>query len=482
MTRRIQTGSTLTRRGFARALAGGSFVAGTSWVRRMRAEDRTLRELGGALRTDETTLREYARDSGQIVHELPCAVLRPRSVDDIVATVRYASKHRLGIAARGAGHQPYGQAQVEDGIVIDMRSLNRVHDVTEAGDAIEVDAGADWSQVLTAALTRERTPPVLTNYLGLTVGGTLGIGGIGITTHQHGAQVDNVLELEVVTGEGRVVLCSERKHRRLFEAALAGQGQCGIVTRAVLRLVPAPPMLREYTLPYPNAPALLEDQRTVLRDRRFDGAVALMAPQPEGWLFLLQGVRWFSPPDPPDDAALTRGLSHQRQAARIRDVGFAEHAREQPNVSTHGSRPSLGLMLPGAAADGFMAEMLPRLHADDLGGAGGMRVFLWNRSVFTRPLFRVPDAPTCMYIAMLREDSTDPEAVARMLTGNRALFERARELGGTVYPFCALELTRGDWRTHYRESWSALETAKRTYDPGNVFASGPNLTRPTRRT
>ena len=87
-----------------------------------------------------------------------------------------------------------------------------------------------------ATLAQRRTPPVLTKYLGMTVGGTLSAGGFGITTHRYGAQVDQVRELEVVTGEANVVRCSEREQRALFEAALAGQGQCGIITRVVLNL------------------------------------------------------------------------------------------------------------------------------------------------------------------------------------------------------------------------------------------------------
>src|SRR4030095_247652 len=111
-------------------------------------------------------------------------------------------------------------------VVIDMRSLRAVHSVS--ADRLDVDAGADWGAVVQAALSHGLTPPVLTAYLGLTVGGTLSIGGIGTTTFRHGAQVDHVRELQVVTGEGQVLTCSETRHRDLFEVALAGQGQCAI--------------------------------------------------------------------------------------------------------------------------------------------------------------------------------------------------------------------------------------------------------------
>jgi FAD/FMN-containing dehydrogenase len=159
-------------------------------------------------------------------------------VRDIASIVSFARRFGLKIAARGQGHQPFGQAQVSGGIVIDMRSLQQVHTFT--ADSVEVDAGTSWRTLLQATLSYGLAPPVLTKFLGLTVGGTLSIGGVGVTSLRHGAQVDQTLALQVVTGEGDVVVCSTHEHRDLFEAALAGQGQCAIITRATLRLERAP--------------------------------------------------------------------------------------------------------------------------------------------------------------------------------------------------------------------------------------------------
>jgi hypothetical protein len=50
---------------------------------------------------------------------------------------------------------------------------------------------------------------------------------------------------------------------------------------------------------------------------------------------------------------------------------------------------------------------------------------------------------------VLRTPTTDPSLVARMLAGNRSLFERNRDLGGTLYPFAALELSGQEWQQHY---------------------------------
>lgn len=56
------------------------------------------------------------------------------------------------------------------------------------GDRVVVEAGATWSDVLRATLAQGKAPPVLTDYLELSVGGTLIVGGVGGTTSAFGAR------------------------------------------------------------------------------------------------------------------------------------------------------------------------------------------------------------------------------------------------------------------------------------------------------
>ena len=86
-----------------------------------------------------------------------------------------------------------------------------------------VEAGAKWSDVLRATLPHGKTPPVLTEYLELSVGGTLVVGGVGGTTSAFGVQSDNVIEMEVVTGDGEEGhLLGERQRRPVRRGALPG--------------------------------------------------------------------------------------------------------------------------------------------------------------------------------------------------------------------------------------------------------------------
>src|SRR5918992_1039110 len=118
-------------------------------------------------------------------------------------------------------------SQADAGVVIDMSTLNQIHSITP--DRAVVDAGVVWRDLLLVTTPAGLTPPVLTDYTRLTVGGTLSVGGVSGRSYRHGAQVDNVLELQVVTGEGQLLTCSATENQRLFEAALAGLGLCAVI-------------------------------------------------------------------------------------------------------------------------------------------------------------------------------------------------------------------------------------------------------------
>jgi cytokinin dehydrogenase len=179
--------------------------------------------LDGELRFDEVTRKGCADDFGHIVHHMPEGVLLPESADDVAKTIQWTAQRGCKFAPQGQRHSTFGRSQVPSGIVADMSTLRYIGAVE--GDRVVVEAGAKWSDVLRATLAQGKTPPVLTEYLELSVGGTLIVGGVGGTTSAFGVQSDNVIDMEVVTGEGKKVTCSASNNADLFNAVRAGLGQ-----------------------------------------------------------------------------------------------------------------------------------------------------------------------------------------------------------------------------------------------------------------
>ena len=131
------------------------------------------------------------------------------SVSDIAVLVlaSYSSSTPLKIPARGRSHSTHGQALVLDGVVIQMSPLNcggasRINVSTNPDPYCYADVGGErlWNDVLQATLQHGLTPVSWTDYLDLTVGGTLSNAGISGQAFRHGPQISNVYELDVVTG------------------------------------------------------------------------------------------------------------------------------------------------------------------------------------------------------------------------------------------------------------------------------------------
>jgi cytokinin dehydrogenase len=480
---------TFSRRRIVKAIGSTAAVVGFDiatgqWMSSAHAQAAdvfaAVPHLDGTLHLDDATRNEYAQDFGAIVHEQPVAVLRPGSVDDIARMVTFARRHGIRIASRGMAHTAFGQAQVQAGIVIDISTLNAIHRIDDAtradGPCIDVDAGIRWNTLLDATLAQGLMPPALTDYIGQTVGGTLSVGGVGAMTHRHGTQVDNVVELQVITGEGKLVRCSPTRRRDLFEAVLAGQGQVGIIVRATMKLIAAPQRIRVFDLVYTQLAAMTGDIRQLMQDQRFEVLEAFAIPQPRGtWIYLLQAGSYYTPPAEPDAAALLDGLHDVRSALAIEDHAFSAFANRVPVNLPKQPHPWIDLILPDAAIEPFVGAVEQTLRPLVEGDTFQILLIPMRTGLFTRPLFRAPSSDVAFGFGILRFMPDDAAAVEQAVTYNRTLFDQSRDLGGTHYPISAVRLERDDWVRHYGEQFGKLVTAKRRHDPGNVFASGPDF-------
>jgi cytokinin dehydrogenase len=380
-------------------------------------------QFDGELSVDGEALADAGRDFGHIVSHRPAAVLRAGSVEDVVRMVRHARRTGLRLVARGAGHTTFGQAQVAGGVVVDLRGLDRISNLT--GRTAVVGAGMSWRSVVEHTEVVGLTPPVLPDYLDLTVGGTLSAGGISGTSFQCGAQIDNLDELVVVTAAGDVLTCSETEEAEVFDAVLGGFGRAGIIVSATIRLVPAPGHIEVFRLPYEDPMAMAAALRTFATDGRFDYILGIITPaESGGW-----------------DSSIEAAVRAGRNEGEVRS--FADWVRrvdEPVGILRElelwqAPHPWLDLFVRDSVLDTVLKEVL---GTPVLWGVGPLRILLYplRRSRFSRPGLRLPEEEDFFLLDVL---SNAVEAdVAAMVDANNRLFELNRDLGGTIYPISAV--------------------------------------------
>jgi cytokinin dehydrogenase len=474
------------------ALIAGFDPVGRRWVSQVEAAQcasfANAPPLDGTLVLDTASREAVATDKGNIIHETPCAVLRPGSVNDIRDMVRYCRLYKIPVAARGQGHTTFGQS-LTGGLLIDNQSLNTIHSI--GLDGADVDAGVRWKDLIVASFAQGLTPPVITGYTALSIAGTLSVGGIS-GRYNSGAQVDHIRELEVVTGEGDVRRCSMTQRRGLFEAVLAGLGQCAIITRVKMDLIPAKSMARLYNLEYVQNSTFFQDLRILINRGELNECynIGLPAPSGTGFIYQIQALVYFDPAQPPDTSHLLRGLSVPAGSVAFRDMTYLEWELSVDAlidffraVLSWDSliKPWFDVWLPERHVEQYVGDVIPTLTPADVGPLGFLLLFPLRRSKLTRPFFRVPDADGGDWVYLFdiltvsAAPGPNPAFISDMLARNRRLFEKARAMGATRYPIGALEFNRHDWQLQYGELWREFADRKKEFDPDNILTPGPGI-------
>jgi hypothetical protein len=191
-----------------------------------------LEAIRGAVEAGESARRFAGPDHGRAA-----LTVRPAGASDVAVAFAHAAGRGLPVAIRGAGHAMTGAAVAAGGILIDNQA--RPPRLSWRGDdEIEVSSSARWVEVEAELNRRGRTFPVLTDYLGMTVGGTLAVGGYGVRGVVAGCQLDHVREACLVFPSGEVRWCSRARHAELFSMSLASGGSLAYIDAVRLETAP----------------------------------------------------------------------------------------------------------------------------------------------------------------------------------------------------------------------------------------------------
>jgi len=213
-------------------------------------------------------------------------VARCRGVADVIACVQFARDNDILLSIKGGGHNIAGLAVADGALMLDM-SLMRGVWVDKQRKLARAQAGC-----LLGDVDRETQVHGLAAVLGFVsltgiAGLTLG-GGFGYLTRRWGWTSDNVVGMDVVTADARLVRASSDENADLFWGLRGGGGNFGVVTGIDYDLYPVGPEVVGGVVAWPasEAPKVLELYRTLAEKAPSElTLVALMRPAPPApWL------------------------------------------------------------------------------------------------------------------------------------------------------------------------------------------------------
>jgi FAD/FMN-containing dehydrogenase len=187
---------------------------------------------GELLRRDDPLVRtDVARLEPARVDKVDDA----RDLEQLRTVLRNARERGLKVSISGSRHSQGGHTYRPGGVVLNMRTFNRVLHIDTAGPRITVESGATWDEVQRAIAPRGLAIKVMQSSNIFTVGGTL-------SANAHGRDVDVMQVVDVVErfrlllADGRVVEVSRTSNPELFSLVIGGYGMYGVILDVTLRV------------------------------------------------------------------------------------------------------------------------------------------------------------------------------------------------------------------------------------------------------
>lgn len=172
--------------------------------------------------------------------------LAPKTEHDVAAVLRYASERGLAVQVWGGGtRQGYGSPPPAD-IVLSMEALGSVEAWEPDDLTIVVGTGARITDIESMLAERSQTAVLPEVPGGSTVGGTIATGVSSLRRGRLYGTRERVLEVRVVTGDGRVVRAGARVVKNvtgydLPRLCVGAFGSLGVIVSVCLKLLPTPP-------------------------------------------------------------------------------------------------------------------------------------------------------------------------------------------------------------------------------------------------
>jgi FAD/FMN-containing dehydrogenase len=315
-------------------------------------DDKQLDELGarikGAVIRKENPLYDPVRKIwNAMVNTQPAFIVQCTGKADVIQAVRFAKEHKLLISVRGGGHNIAGRSLQENVMLIDLSRMTSVH-VDPENNTVTVDPGATLRDLDHETQAFGLAVPVGINSTTGIAGLTLG-GGFGWLSRKLGLTIDNLISAEVITIDGKRIICDAHHHPDLFWAIRGGGGNFGIVTSFKFRLHRTGPELMCGPVIFP-----IEEAKKVLQ--RYNDFCKQAPEELSVWAVLRH-----APPFPFLDASfhgkpvlilvcVYNGTIEdgKKEIARVKELGHAIGDAVSPHLFEQFQQAFDALLTPGA--------------------------------------------------------------------------------------------------------------------------------------
>ncbi len=435
---------------------------------------------GELLRPGYTGYDDVRKVWNGMIDRKPALIVRCAGVADVMNAVHFARTHHLLVAVRGGGHNVAGNAVCDGGLMIDLSPMKGIR-VDPVKRTARAEAGVTWGEfdheTQTHGLATTGGLISTTGIAGLTLGG-----GLGWLMRKYGLACDNLLSVDIVTADGRLLTASATENADLFWGIRGGGGNFGIVTSFEYRLYPVGPLLAGMVIyPIEKAKEVLKFYRDYNREAPDELAtLPVLITSPEGvpvvviavcYLGSIEAGEPFVQPLRTFDSPLVDQVGPMAYTAvqKMFDAGFPAGLQ---NYWKSSFLRELGDEAIDTIVDHFaqVTSPLSGVAIECFGGAV-------SRVGVEETAFNHRDA---LYNLLVLSIWSDPGEHAKHIQWARTLWEEMQPFssGGVYVNYLGQESDEGIERVkaaYGAAKYERLMALKQRYDPTNLFRLNQNI-------
>jgi glycolate oxidase len=213
-----------------------------------------------AVLVDQASLEKYGHDETEDLVFTPEVVIKPNNTKEVAQILAHCHQHKIPVTPQGARTGLSGGAlPLFGGIALSMERFNRIIFIDEKNSQLTVEPGV-ITQVLQEEVAKVGLfyPPDPASKGSCFIGGNLAENSGGPKAVKYGVTNEYVLNLEVVLANGDIIwtganVLKNATGYNLTQLIVGSEGTLGIITKAVLKLIPLPKWNKLMLIPFSSA-------------------------------------------------------------------------------------------------------------------------------------------------------------------------------------------------------------------------------------
>jgi glycolate oxidase len=438
---------------------------------------------------DEDVLHHYASDETEDLHYLPDVVIKPASAQEISAILQLCNEHRIPVTPRGAGTGLSGGALPHlGGVLLSTEKLNRILKIDERNLQVITEPGV-ITEVLQDAV-KERGlfyPPDPSSRGSCFIGGNIAENSGGPKAVKYGVVKDYVLNLEVVLPTGEIIwtganVLKNATGYNFTQLMVGSEGTLGIVTKAVLKLIPLPKYDLLMLVPFKNAEQACAAVSAIFMSGYTPSAMEFMERDALDWVMRFVDsssvqvaddtqAHLLIEVDGNDVDVLMKEMEGISEVAMNFDCGeilFAEDAQQKAElwklrrrvgeaVKSHSIYKEEDTVVPRAELPVLLKGV------KDIGRKYGFHSVCYGHA-----------GDGNLHVNIIKGELTDEQWNGSLKQGINEIFELVKKLGGTISGEHGVGLVQKEYLPIVFDSvqMRLMREIKRIFDPNNILNAG----------